>query len=163
MKSTIPLRLTPAPRTKTERARADALAEFHRGHLDELVGHYGLPINRVVQIALRHLHRQVFPSQYAHDDSSAEELTAEAVSGLGALTQRQAAAVLANAHTPGAELAKQLGLKPGEKILTLGDFFARAEQEAVASPKRTRPAAKRAGKSSTGPAKAAQRLAKARK
>lgn len=101
------------------------------------MAHYGLPINRVVQIALRHLHRQVFPGQYAHDDSSAAELAAEAVSGLGALTQHQAAEVLSNSSVRGAELARRLNLKQGEMILTLADFFARIDADAAASADRT--------------------------
>lgn len=131
--SVIPLRLPPAPATKAERARADALATFHRGHLDELVAHYGLPINRVVQIALRHLHRQVFPQSYPHDDTSASELAADAAAGLLPLTTPEASAVLANSDIRGTELAKRLNLKQGEMILTLADFFAKLDATASAA------------------------------
>lgn len=164
--SVIPLRLPPAPKNKAERARADALATFHRGHLDELVAHYGLPINRVVQLALRHLHRQVCPQSYPHDDSSAADLATEAASGLAPLTAAQASAVLANSGIRGAELGKQLGLGKGEKILTLADFFDRASAELDAADTAAAASKGRASKAASSErsrqsAKAPQRPAKA--
>jgi len=52
----IPVRLPPQARGE---------ASFGRDELDELKAHYGgLPINTLVQMALRLLHRSVFPERY---------------------------------------------------------------------------------------------------
>ena len=52
----IPVRLPPQARGE---------ASFGRDELEELKAHYGgLPINTLVQMALRLLHRSVFPERY---------------------------------------------------------------------------------------------------
>ncbi len=108
-------------------ANSQQISAASRQTIDDLTGHYGLSANKVVQLALRALHRQVFPERYAGASASFDH---EAIKAGGwPLTETESAHAVADSLLTGKQFAAKHGLGDGVKVQTLGDIFQQAKSK----------------------------------